>query len=67
MNQFSFQLERSGQYRAGLLTTPHATVETPCFMPVGSQATVKTLTPDEIKDLGYLLILANNYHLYLRP
>lgn len=67
MNNFSFALEKSGNTRAGLLTTPHAAVETPCFMPVGSQATVKTLTPDELKDLGYKLILANNYHLYLRP
>ncbi len=57
----------SGAARAGLLKTPHAMVETPCFMPVGSQATVKTLTPDELSDLGYRLILANNYHLYLRP
>ncbi len=67
MTNFSFTLEKSGPARAGLLTTPHATVETPCFMPVGSQATVKTLTPDELKELGYKLILANNYHLYLRP
>ncbi|KTB47734.1 tRNA-guanine transglycosylase [Dehalogenimonas alkenigignens] len=64
---FSFELALSGAARAGVLNTPHAAVETPCFMPVGSQATVKTLTPDELKDLGYNLILANNYHLYLRP
>ncbi len=67
MTDFSFTLEKPGAARAGLLTTPHAVVETPCFMPVGSQATVKTLTPDELRDLGYQLILANNYHLYLRP
>ena len=67
MNEFSFALEKPGAARAGALTTPHAMVETPCFMPVGSQATVKTLTPDELKGLGYNLILANNYHLYLRP
>ncbi|XUX00478.1 MAG: tRNA guanosine(34) transglycosylase Tgt [Dehalogenimonas sp.] len=67
MSEFSFLLEKTGIARAGILTTPHAAVQTPCFMPVGSQATVKTLTPDEIKDLGYQLILANNYHLYLRP
>ncbi len=53
--------------RAGSLATPHATLLTPAFMPVGSQATVKTLTPDEIRALGYNLILCNNYHLYLRP
>jgi len=67
MPEFSFTLVKPGAARAGLLVTPHAIVETPCFMPVGSQATVKTLTPDELKDLGYNLILANNYHLYLRP
>ena len=67
MTDFSFALEKSGNARAGLLTTPMRSVETPCFMPVGSQATVKTLTPDELKDLDYKLILANNYHLYLRP
>ncbi|APV43430.1 queuine tRNA-ribosyltransferase [Dehalogenimonas formicexedens] len=67
MSELSFKLEKPGNARAGILVTPHATVETPCFMPVGSQATVKTLTPDELKDLGYKLILANNYHLYLRP
>jgi queuine tRNA-ribosyltransferase len=53
--------------RAGELLTAHGVVTTPVFMPVGSQATVKTLTPDELKVLGYRLILANNYHLYLRP
>jgi len=53
--------------RAGELFTAHGAVPTPVFMPVGSQATVKTLTPDELKLLDYRLILANNYHLYLRP
>jgi len=53
--------------RAGELTTPHGVVPTPVFLPVGSQATVKTLTPEEIKDLGFGMVLANNYHLYLRP
>jgi queuine tRNA-ribosyltransferase len=53
--------------RAGSLATPHGTLLTPAFMPVGSQATVKTLTPEEIRSLGYNLILCNNYHLYLRP
>ncbi|ADJ26658.1 queuine tRNA-ribosyltransferase [Dehalogenimonas lykanthroporepellens BL-DC-9] len=67
MSAISFELETAGAARAGMLTTPHAKVETPCFMPVGSQATIKTLTPDEVRDLGYRLILANNYHLYLRP
>ncbi|TFG44690.1 MAG: tRNA guanosine(34) transglycosylase Tgt [Dehalococcoidia bacterium] len=67
MNKFTFALEKTGSARTGILRMPHADVETPCFMPVGSQATIKTLTPDEVKDIGYKLILANNYHLYLRP
>jgi queuine tRNA-ribosyltransferase len=53
--------------RAGELVTPHGTVPTPVFLPVGSQATVKTLTPEEIKDIGMTMLLANTYHLYLRP
>jgi len=53
--------------RAGELLTPHGTVATPVFLPVGSQATVKTLTPGEIKDIGIAMVLANTYHLYLRP
>lgn len=47
--------------------TPHGPVETPAFMPVGTQATVKTLTPQEIREIGAGIILANTYHLYLRP
>jgi len=53
--------------RAGELVTPHGVVPTPVFLPVGSQATVKTLTPDELKDIGIQMVLANTYHLYLRP
>jgi queuine tRNA-ribosyltransferase len=53
--------------RAGELVTPHGVVPTPVFLPVGSQATVKTLTPDEVKDIGFAMVLANTYHLYLRP
>ncbi|MFC1897925.1 tRNA guanosine(34) transglycosylase Tgt [Chloroflexota bacterium] len=53
--------------RAGELITPHGTVTTPVFLPVGSQATVKTLTPEDVKDIGLAMILANTYHLYLRP
>src|SRR6478735_7792330 len=53
--------------RRGRLTTPRATIETPAFMPVGTQATVKTLDPSEVKALGFDLILANTYHLMLRP
>jgi len=53
--------------RAGQLLTPHGAVPTPVFMPVGSQGTVKTLTPEEVKALVFNMVLANTYHLYLRP
>jgi len=53
--------------RAGELATPHGTVPTPVFLPVGSQGAVKTLTPAEVKALGINMVLANTYHLYLRP
>lgn len=53
--------------RLGRLTTHHGVVETPAFMPVGTQATVKTMTPEEVRDLGARIILSNTYHLYLRP
>ncbi len=53
--------------RAGLLHTPHGVVETPVFMPVGTAGTVKGITQDGLEDLGAQIILANTYHLYLRP
>ncbi len=53
--------------RLGKITTPHGEIETPIFMPVGTRATVKTMTPDEVKDLGAQIILGNTYHLHLRP
>ncbi len=53
--------------RLGRLTTPHGVFETPFFMPVGTQATVKTLTPEEIKEVSEGLILGNTYHLWLQP
>ena len=53
--------------RAGLLHTPHGVVKTPVFMPVGTQATVKTLSPHELKDIGFEIILSNTYHLWMRP
>lgn len=53
--------------RLGLLHTPHGDIETPVFMPVGTQATVKTMTPDELKQIGAKIILSNTYHLFLRP
>lgn len=53
--------------RAGMLTTTHGAVPTPAFIPVGTQATVKSLTPEELVSLGATIILGNTYHLYLRP
>lgn len=53
--------------RAGTLELAHGKIHTPIFMPVGTQATVKTLTPHELHDIGAEIILGNNYHLYLRP
>src|SRR5262249_25603710 len=53
--------------RAGTLSTPHGDVLTPAFMPVGPAGTVKTLTPDELEGAGADILLANTYHLYLRP
>ncbi|MEF9895951.1 MAG: tRNA guanosine(34) transglycosylase Tgt, partial [Clostridia bacterium] len=53
--------------RRGRLHTPHGVIETPIYMPVGTQASVKTMTPDELTDLGAQIILSNTYHLHLRP
>lgn len=53
--------------RAGVLHTAHGDIQTPVFMPVGTQATVKTMTPHELEDIGAQIILGNTYHLYLRP
>jgi len=53
--------------RRGRLSTPHGVIETPVFMPVGTAGTVKALRPDDVKELGAQIILANTYHLYLRP
>ncbi len=64
----SYQLlAEDGAARRGRLTTPHAVVETPVFMPVGTAATVKTLAPRDLDELGARIILGNTYHLYLRP
>jgi queuine tRNA-ribosyltransferase len=60
-------LKTSGNARVGELITPHGNIMTPVLCPVGSQGSVKTLTPQEVKDLGMNIILANTYHLYLRP
>ncbi len=59
--------EPGGAARTGFLDLPHGRVETPVFMPVGTGATVKAVTHDEVADMGFRLILANTYHLYLRP
>ena len=65
---FSFKLlNKNGGARAGILMTPHGSVETPVFMPVGTQATVKSLTPAQLEELNVQIILSNTYHLYLRP
>ena len=53
--------------RLGRLHTPHGVIETPIFMPVGTQATVKSMTPEELKEIGSQIILSNTYHLYMRP
>jgi queuine tRNA-ribosyltransferase len=58
---------RAGPARAGVLTLPHGRIETPVFMPVGTQATVKGLTPDMVRRAGAQIILGNTYHLALRP
>jgi queuine tRNA-ribosyltransferase len=65
---FSFTLHATdGAARAGTFTTPSGAVQTPCFMPVGTQGTVKSVSPDELAGIGATMILANTYHLYLRP
>ena len=65
---FTFELQATaGRARAGVFHTPHGPVLTPVFAPVGTQATVKAVTPDQLRELGAGLILANAYHLYLRP
>jgi len=67
---FSFTItatDRETGARTGVLATPHGEVATPCFMPVATQATVKAMAPDEVAALGYRMVLANAYHLWLRP
>lgn len=67
---FGFELiheSKGSGARRGRINTSHGTIETPCFMPVGTQATVKAMTPEMLKDAGAEIILSNTYHLYLRP
>src|SRR5712691_4072001 len=60
-------MHSDGDARAGRLTTPHGVVQTPVFMAVGTQATVKGLTPFQLRDIGVQVVLGNTYHLALRP
>ena len=60
-------IDKNSGARYGVLHTPHGDVEIPMFMPVGTLATVKTLSPEEVKEMGAGVILANTYHLHLRP
>jgi len=65
---FRFKItSKSNRARTGIFTTPHGDLVTPVFAPVGTQATVKTLTPEHLKEINASLVLSNTYHLYLRP
>lgn len=65
---FEFEiLSQDGQARAGAFTTPHGVLQTPVFAPVGTLATVKSITPAQLDELGATLVLSNTYHLFLRP
>ncbi len=65
---FKFEtVSREGKARAGKLTTPHGIVNTPAFLPVGTQASVKALSSEDLKDIGCQIVLGSTYHLYLRP
>ncbi len=65
---FSFRVRHTDDLaRSGLITTAHGTVPTPAFMPVGTRASVKAVTPDEVRDSGASILLGNTYHLMLRP
>lgn len=66
MPQFKI-LQKDGKARVGRLVTPHGVIETPNFIPVGTQATVKALSPKDLKEIGVQVVLANTYHLMLRP
>lgn len=62
-----FKEDLESKARVGVLNTAHGAIDTPVFMPVGTQGTVKTLSPDELVEVGSQIILGNTYHLYLRP
>lgn len=70
MNPITFEIthiDKNSGARTGILHTPHGDVETPMFMPVGTQATVKFISPEELVEMGSGIVLANTYHLWLRP
>lgn len=70
MEQFKFEvLAEASDHRGrlGRLQTPHGAIQTPIFMPVGTQATVKAMAPEDLTAIGFPIILSNTYHLYLRP
>ncbi len=70
MNPITFEIthiDKNSGARTGILHTPHGDVETPMFMPVGTQATVKFISPEELIEMGSGVVLANTYHLWLRP
>lgn len=68
MSAFRFEiLARDGAARRGRLLTAHGAIETPAFMPVGTAATVKAMTPEMVAATGAQIVLANTYHLMLRP
>jgi queuine tRNA-ribosyltransferase len=68
VTSFSFEVtHHSGRARRGVLTTAHGVVETPVFMPVGTQGVVKAMTPRDLEEVGASIMLGNTYHLYLRP
>ena len=60
-------IDKNSGARRGIIHTPYGDIHTPVFMPVGTQATVKSMTPEELKEIGAQIILSNTYHLYLRP
>ena len=70
MSDFNFKIEKKidGKLgRAGVISTAHGDIQTPAFVPVGTKATVKGITPEMLKDIGAQVVLANTYHLYLQP
>ena len=70
MSQFSYELKhvcKQSGARLGVLHTPHGDIETPIYMPVGTAACVKAMTPREMEEIGTQILLSNTYHLHLRP